>query len=51
MQRGGTFILTNLKSITETGRPPLGTRLMYWMFDKLEFVLPKTTRTERWPLH
>jgi hypothetical protein len=50
MQRGGTFILTNLKSIAETGRPTFSTRLMYWMFDKLEFVLPKTTRTEQWPL-
>jgi Activator of Hsp90 ATPase homolog 1-like protein len=50
MQRGGTFILGNLKSITETGRPPLATRLMYWMFDKLEFVLPGSTRTEHWPL-
>jgi hypothetical protein len=50
MQRGGNFILTNLKAITETGRPPASTRLMYWMFDKLEFVLPKTTRSDLWPL-
>lgn len=50
MQRGGGFILKNLKAIVENGRPPLGTRLMYWMFDKLEFVLPERTRTEHWPL-
>ena len=50
MQRGGNFILSNLKAIAETGRPPLGTRLMYRAFDKLEFILPKTTRTELWPM-
>jgi uncharacterized protein YndB with AHSA1/START domain len=50
MQRGGMFILNNLKAIVEKGRPPLGTRLMYWMFDAMEFVLPKRTRTENWPL-
>jgi uncharacterized protein YndB with AHSA1/START domain len=50
MQRGGMFILNNLKSIVETGRPPLGTRLMYAMFGALEFVLPKKTRSENWPL-
>jgi uncharacterized protein YndB with AHSA1/START domain len=50
MQRGGMFILGNLKSIVETGRPPLGTRLMYAMFGALEFVLPKKTKSENWPL-
>jgi uncharacterized protein YndB with AHSA1/START domain len=45
MQRGGMFILNNLKAIVETGRPPLGTRMMYWMFG-----LPKSTRSENWPL-
>lgn len=50
MQSGGMFILNNLKSIVETGRPPFGTRAMYWAFDVLEFVLPKKTRSENWPL-
>jgi uncharacterized protein YndB with AHSA1/START domain len=50
MGSGGDFILKNLKAIVETGRPPLGTRLMYWMFDHMEFVLPKKTKTENWPL-
>jgi uncharacterized protein YndB with AHSA1/START domain len=50
MESGGMFILNNLKSIVETGRPPLGTRLMYAMFGALEFVLPKKTRSENWPL-
>ena len=50
MQKGGMFILNNLKAIVETGRPPFGTRLMYVMFDAMEFVLPAKTKTENWPL-
>jgi uncharacterized protein YndB with AHSA1/START domain len=50
MQKGGMFILNNLKSIVETGRPPLGTRVMYAMFGAMEFVLPARTKAERWPL-
>jgi hypothetical protein len=50
MQKGGMFILNNLKSIVETGKPPFGTRLMYSMFDALEFVLPAKTKSEHWPL-
>jgi hypothetical protein len=51
MTKGGDFILKNLKSIVETGRPPLGTRLMYAVFGVLEFVLPAKTKSENWPLH
>lgn len=51
MGSGGTMILASLKAIAETGRPPLSTRLMYWMFEHLEFVLPKRTRTEHWPMN
>lgn len=50
MNRGGMFILNNLKSIVEKGKPPLGTRLMYAMFGAMEFVLPARTKTEKWPL-
>lgn len=50
MSKGGDFILRNLKAIVETGRPPLGTRLMYAMFGAMEFVLPKRTRSADWPL-
>ena len=45
------MILQSLKAIAETGRPPLGTRLMYSRFGLLEFVLPKRTRREHWPLY
>ena len=50
MASGGTMILASLKSIAETGRPPLRTRMMYWMFDHMEFLLPQRTLTEHWPL-
>ena len=50
MAGGGTAILKTLKAIAETGRPPRGTRLMYWLFDHLEFMLPARTRSEHWPL-
>lgn len=50
MQAGGDFILKNLKAIVETGRPPLGTRIMYAMFGAMEFVLPGKTKSRHWPL-
>jgi uncharacterized protein YndB with AHSA1/START domain len=50
MSSGGTRILATLKAICESGRPSVGTRLMYWMFDRLEFVLPARTKAEHWPL-
>ena len=50
MEKGGMFILNNLKSIVETGRPTMGVRMMYAMFGAMEFVLPAKTRAEKWPL-
>lgn len=50
MQAGGMMILNTLKAICETGKPKLGTRLMYVMFGLMEFVLPKKTRAENWPM-
>lgn len=50
MQRGGMFILKNLKAIVETGRPPLATRIMYWAFGRMEFVFPARCRVGDWPI-
>ena len=50
MAGGGTRILATLKAICETGQPPTATRLMYWLFDHMEFVLPARTKSEHWPL-
>jgi uncharacterized protein YndB with AHSA1/START domain len=50
MRKGGMFILNNLRSIVEKGRPPIGARVMYRLFASLEFVLSKKTLTANWPL-
>lgn len=50
MESGGWAILKTLKAIVESGRPPLGTRLKYWMFGAVEFALPKKTKSANWPL-
>jgi uncharacterized protein YndB with AHSA1/START domain len=50
MTRGGDFIVKTLKSIVETGRPPLGTRLLYLMFALLTPFSPARSKSELWPL-
>lgn len=50
MDAGSRAILARLKSVIETGRPPLGTRMLYALFGVLGFMLPGRTRTEHWPL-
>ena len=50
MASGSTLILETLKAVLEEGRPKFGTRVMYAMFSRLGFVLPKRTRAEHWPL-
>ena len=50
MASGGTMIVNALKAICETGKPGLGTRLMYAAFKHMEFVLPARTKSEHWPL-
>jgi len=50
MTSGATTILNTLKAVVEDGRPGLGTRLMYWMMDRMTFVLPKRCRSEAWPM-
>lgn len=50
MSSGGTRILAALQAICERGRPAAGTRLLYGLFERLEFVLPARTKSEHWPL-
>ena len=50
MASGGHTILSSLQAICETGRPRLGTRLLYTLFAQLEFMLPARTKSEHWPL-
>lgn len=50
MERGGDFIVKTLKQIVETGRPSLGTRMIYALFGLLAFTTPARCRSEHWPL-
>lgn len=50
MTRGGDFIVKTLKEIIETGRPALGTRVLYALFGLLAFTTPAKCRSEHWPL-
>jgi uncharacterized protein YndB with AHSA1/START domain len=50
MQSGGKMIVNTLKRVVETGKPAFGTRVMYWLFGRMEFVLSKKTSTKNWPL-
>jgi uncharacterized protein YndB with AHSA1/START domain len=51
MLQGATFILGNLQALIETGTLPFKTRLMYAMFARMGFMLPKKMRSEHWPLN
>lgn len=50
MTRGGDFICKTLKAIVETGRPPLGVRMLHVLFKLLAFMTPAKCRSENWPL-
>ncbi len=50
MQSGSRTILETLKAVVETGRPKFGTRVMYALFAKMEFVLPARCDARHWPL-
>lgn len=50
MQSGSRSILDTLKQVVEQGRPKLNTRLMYALFDKMEFMLPSRCDARNWPL-
>ena len=50
MVQGGTLIINTLKSLVETGKLPLGTRVLYGIFALMGPLAPKKTRVENWPL-
>jgi hypothetical protein len=50
MVQGGTLIIKTLKSLVETGKLPLGTRVLYGLFALMGPLAPKKTRVENWPL-
>src|SRR5262245_8362308 len=50
MKQGGSMIVNTLRRIVETGRPSFAVRVLYRIFRMLEFLSPKKTRSENWPL-
>ena len=48
MIRGADLIVKTLKAIVETGKPPLGTRLLYVMFGMMEPFSPRKSLSENW---
>ena len=48
MTQGGDMIAKNLKSVVETGKLPLGTRILYALFALMAPFSPKKTLTENW---
>ena len=50
MVKGGTMIVNTLKSVIETGKPSLGTRMLFGLFKLLAPTTPKKCRSEHWPV-
>lgn len=50
MIQGGTMIINNLKSLVETGKLPVGTRILYGLFAIMAAFAPKAVRVENWPM-
>jgi uncharacterized protein YndB with AHSA1/START domain len=49
MKQGGHMIVDNLKSLVETGKLPLKTRLLYAVFALMEPFSPAKIKSENWP--
>jgi uncharacterized protein YndB with AHSA1/START domain len=50
MIQGSRFITDIVKSVSETGRPSFGKRMILRMIRMTTFMSPKACRTEHWPL-
>jgi uncharacterized protein YndB with AHSA1/START domain len=50
MVRGGKMIVNTLKQVIETGRPSLGTRVLFGVFKLMSIATPKKCLTENWPV-
>ena len=50
MTQGGTMIVNTLKTVIETGRPSLTTRLLFGFFGLFQPFTPKRCRSEHWPV-
>ena len=50
MTQGGKMIVHTLKSVMETGAPPLHIRLLFTVFKLTAPLTPKRCRSEHWPV-
>ncbi len=50
MKQGGGFIVKTLKGVVETGKPPLGSRMILLMISLTTWATPKKCLSEHWPL-
>ncbi len=50
MARTGQFIVDNLKTLIETGRPTIGGRMVLLMGPVMSLFTPARCRAEKWPL-
>jgi uncharacterized protein YndB with AHSA1/START domain len=48
MRSGGNFIVNTMKSVVETGKPPLGPRLLFALFALMEPFGPAKAKSESW---
>jgi uncharacterized protein YndB with AHSA1/START domain len=50
MLQGGTMIANTLRHVIETGRPAVGTRLLFGVFKLMAPMTPGKCRSEHWPI-
>ncbi len=50
MLQGGKMIVNTLKRVIETGKPSLGTRMLFLMFQLLAPTSPQRCLSENWPV-
>jgi uncharacterized protein YndB with AHSA1/START domain len=50
MSKSGQFIVDNLKSVVETGKPTIGGRMVMLMSPVMSMITPSRCRIEAWPL-
>lgn len=51
MMQGGTMIVNTLKRVIETGKPGMGTRMLFVLFKVMQPLTPKKCRSEHWPVN
>ncbi len=50
MRQGGSMIVNTLKAVIETGRPALGTRVLFGVFKLVAPMTPKKCLSKNWPV-